>query len=135
MKQVLCHPFRRALPAATALALAYIGGAPAGGLYDGTYHGTLKGVGLNAMTCARTAPAQMTVTDGRLEYHHMGNATITATVANDGSFSGSAQNMYSGRGRGAPPVQTLDGRISSGHIQAETKVGNSCTYALELTKF
>src|SRR5438309_2200417 len=61
--------------------LAGTGGALAGGLYDGTYHGTLMGAGMNAMTCAKSAPAQMTVSDGKLEYHHMGNAVITATVA------------------------------------------------------
>ena len=32
-------------------------------------------------------------------------------------------------------VQTLDGKIAGGAIKAETKVGNYCTYNLELKKF
>ena len=105
------------------------------GPYDGTYHGTLTGDGMNAVICAKGAPIQMTVTDSKLEYHHLSNATITATVAPDGSFSGSAQNMYFVRGRNAPTIQTLDGKISGNAIKAETKVGNSCSYALTLKKF
>jgi hypothetical protein len=135
MRRIVPGPYGHVLLTATVLALAGAGGTSAGGLYDGTYHGTLKGVGMNAVTCAKGAPVQMTVTDSKLEYHHMATATITATVATDGSFSGSAQNMYAARGRGAPQVQTLDGKIAAGHIQAETKVGNSCTYSLELKKF
>jgi hypothetical protein len=87
------------------------------------------------VSCAKSAPVQMTVTDSKLEYHHFSNATITAPVAADGSFSGSAQNMYTTRGPRTPMIQTLDGKISGNAIKAETKVGNSCTYALTLKKF
>ena len=128
-------PVAAVLSMAAVLSLAGVGNVLAGGLHDGTYHGTLKGAGLNAMACAKSAPVQMTVTDGKLEYHHMATATITAMVEPDGAFSGSAQNMYAARGRGAPLIQTLDGKIAGGRIQAETKVGNSCTYVLELKKF
>ncbi len=87
------------------------------------------------MSCAKSAPVQMTVTDSKLEYHHFSNATIMAPVAADGSFSGSAQNIYTGRGQGTATIQTLDGTISGNAIKAETKVGNSCTYALTLKRF
>jgi hypothetical protein len=109
-------------------------GAGAAGLYDGNYHGTLTGGDSHAMTCAKRAPIQMTVTDSRLEYIHMGNATITATVGADGSFSGSGQSKYAGNKSGVL-VQTLNGKIAGGAIKAETKVGNYCTYNLELKKF
>jgi hypothetical protein len=111
----------------TAAALAY-------GMYDGTYRGNLIGIGKNAPSCATTAPAQMSVTDDKLTYVHMGHTTIVATIRSDGSFSGSAQNMYSG-GLSTPQVQTLQGRISSGSIQAKTYVGNSCSYQLILKQF
>lgn len=125
----------RCIVLATVLALAGIGGANAGGPYDGTYHGQLTGEGMNAVNCAKSAPVQMTVTDSKLEYHHFSNATITATVAPDGSFSGSAQNRYTGRGQGTPTVQTLDGKIIAGAINAETKVGNSCSYKMTLRRY
>jgi hypothetical protein len=127
----------RMVAAASMLALPGLRNASAGGMYDGTYHGNLTGGSMNAMSCAKSAPVQMTVTDNQLEYHHFSNTIIKAPVAADGSFSGSAQNMYSGGGsRGAgPQVQTLQGRISGGNIQAETKVGNSCSYTLALKKF
>ena len=86
------------------------GGAQASGLYDGTYHGRLTAAGNNAMSCAKSAPVQMTVTDDKLEYIHLGHATITATVGADGSFSGSAQNMYTGRH--APQVRANWGLLS-----------------------
>jgi hypothetical protein len=121
------------------LLLAAVAVAPAArlraaGLYDGTYHGTLTGAGSNAMACAKQAPVQMTVADNKLEYVHMGHATISATVGADGSFSGSAQNNYAGN-RSGVLVQTLDGKISGGAIKALSKVGNSCTYNLELKRF
>jgi hypothetical protein len=106
----------------------------AAAMYDGTYHGTLTGSSGNAMTCAKQAPAQITISNNRLEYVHMGHATITASVGTDGSFSGSAQNTYN-PGRSGPLVQTLDGKIAGGVIQAETKVGNFCSYRLELKRF
>jgi hypothetical protein len=37
--------------------------------------------------------------------------------------------MYSG-GLSTPQVQTLQGRITGGAIQAKTYVGNDCTYKL-----
>jgi hypothetical protein len=111
-----------------------VGGAAMAAMYDGTYHGTVTGGSGNAATCAKQAPAQITVTNNRLEYIHMGHATISATVGADGSFSGSAQNAYSG-GRSGPLVQTLDGKIAGGVIQAETKVGNFCTYKLDLKRY
>jgi hypothetical protein len=126
---------RRVVFLAATLAVAGIAAAVAGGPYDGTYHGTLTAEGMNAVSCAKSAPVQMSVTDGKLEYHHFSNATITAPVAADGSFSGSAQNMYTARGQRAPMIQTLDGKISGNAIKAETKVGNSCTYTLALKKF
>jgi hypothetical protein len=125
----------RYLVLAAALAFAGIAGARAGGPYDGTYHGQLTGGDMNATSCAKSASVQMTVTDNRLEYHHFSNATITATVAADGSFSGSAQNRYTGRGQGTPNVQTLDGKITAGAITAETKVGNNCSYKLTLRRY
>jgi len=119
-----------------ALALGGPNVATAAGMYDGAYHGTLTAGGMNAMNCAKSAPVQMTVTDNKLEYNHMGRATITATVAADGSFSGSGQNNYAGGSRSAQmQVQTIEGKIANGAILAETKVGNACTYKLELRKF
>jgi hypothetical protein len=106
--------------------------ALAGGLYDGNYHGSLKGAGFNAVSCAKQAPVQITVTDSKLTYVHMGNATITATVAADGSFAGTGENKY---GRSGMNVQTLEGKIAGDAITAVTKVGNYCTYNLELRKF
>jgi hypothetical protein len=126
---------RRVVFLAAVLAVASIAAAVAGGPYDGTYDGTLTADGMNAVSCAKSAPVQMSVTDSKLEYHHFSNATITAPVAADGSFSGSAQNMYTAKGQRAPMIQTLDGKISGNAIKAETKVGNSCTYALALKKF
>ena len=111
----------------TAAALAY-------GMYDGTYRGNLIGIGDNAPSCAKTAPAQMSVTDDKLIYVHMGHTTIVATIRSDGSFSGSAQNMYSG-GLSTPQVQTLQGRITGGTIQARTDVGSGCSYQLMLKQF
>jgi hypothetical protein len=117
------------------LAVAGNAAAVAGGPYDGTYHGTLTADGMNTVSCAKSAPVQMSITDGKLEYHHFSNATITAPVAADGSFSGSAQNMYTAKGQHTPVIQTLDGKISGNAINAETKVGNRCTYTLALKKF
>jgi hypothetical protein len=128
----------RIVAVASMLALPGVRNASAGGMYDGTYHGNMTGGSMNAMSCAKNAPVQMTVTDNQLEYHHFSNTIIKAPVAADGSFSGSAQNVYSAGGGsrgGGPLVQTLQGRISAGTIQAETKVGNSCTYTLALRKF
>ncbi|HEX4173303.1 MAG TPA: hypothetical protein VHY82_12595 [Acetobacteraceae bacterium] len=123
----------RVLGLTAALAIALSGTASAA-MYDGTYHGTLSGASGNAPSCARQAPAQITISNNRLEYVHMGHATITATVGADGSFSGSAQNTY-GAGRAGTMVQTLDGKIAGGVVQAESKVGNSCTYKLELKRY
>ena len=105
----------------------------ASGPYDGTYHGTLTQSAASGMNCAKKAPIQMTVVDNKLEYHHFGNAIITAQVAPDGSFSGSAENRYSQRGGGN--VQTLTGKITATGIEAQTKVGNSCFYELKLKRF
>ena len=110
----------------TMAALAY-------GMYDGTYRGNLIGISNHASSCARTAAVQMTVTDDKLTYVHMGRATIVATISSDGSFSGSAQSMFSGLSR--PQVQTLQGRITSGAILAKFEVGNGCSYQLILKQF
>lgn len=110
-------------------------GTLAAGLYDGTYHGTLTGDGANASKCAKQAPVQMTVTDNKLAYNHMGNAQITATVGADGSFSGSAQSNYSVGGRTGPMMTTLEGKIAGGAIQADANTGNYCKYKLQLKKF
>ena len=83
----------------TAAALAY-------GMYDGTYRGNLIGISNHASSCSKTAPVRMTVTDDKLTYVHLGHTTIVATISSDGSFSGSAQSMYSD-GLGTPQVQTL----------------------------
>jgi hypothetical protein len=104
------------------------------GMYDGTYRGSLIEIGNYASSCFKTAPAQMTVTDDKLTYVHTGHTTIIATVTSDGSFSGSAQSMYSG-GLSTSQVQTLQGRITGGAIQAETAVGNGCSYQLILKQF
>jgi len=109
-------------------------GAVAAGLYDGTYHGTLTADGANANSCAKQAPVQITVTDSRLEYNHMGNATITATVGADGSFSGSGQSKFSGN-RSGPLVTSISGKIAGGAIQADANTGNYCKYKLQLKKF
>ncbi|HME21758.1 MAG TPA: hypothetical protein VKI44_10495 [Acetobacteraceae bacterium] len=127
----------RIVAVAAVLALPGLRSAWAGGPYDGTYHGTLTGGSANAASCAKRAPIQMTVTDSKLEYHHFSNTVITAPVGADGSFSGSAQNLYAGGGSrsAGPQVQTLSGKITGTAIQAETKVGGYCTYELALTKF
>jgi hypothetical protein len=65
----------------------------------------------------------MTITDDRLTYVHIGHTTIVAAIRSDGSFSGSAQNMYSGG------LSTPQGRITGGATQAKTYVGNDCTYS------
>jgi hypothetical protein len=109
-------------------------GVLAAGLYDGTYHGTLTADGANATSCAKQAPVQMTVTDNKLEYNHMGNLTITATVGADGSFSGSGQSKYSGN-RSGPLITSVQGKITAGVIQAEAGTGNYCKYKLQLKKF
>jgi hypothetical protein len=119
------------LPAVLVMALT---GTAAAAMYDGTYHGMLTGGAGNATSCAKQAPAQITVANNRLEYSHMGHVTITAAVGADGSFSGSAQNAYAGN-RAGPLVQSLDGKIAGGVIQAETKVGNYCSYKLDLKRF
>jgi hypothetical protein len=75
----------------------------------------------------------MTVTDDKLTYVHMGQRTIVATISSDGSFSGSAQSMYSGGL--STQVQTLQGRITGGAIQAKIDVGNGCSYRLILKQF
>ena len=118
------------LPAA--LVITFSGTAIAA-MYDGTYHGTLTGDSGNAPVCAKQASVQMTVADGKVDYNHMGHAKIIASVGADGSFSGSAQNVYS-VSRTGPQVQTLDGKIAGGAIQAQTKVGG-CSYRLELKKY
>ena len=82
-------------PTAAVLTLT-IAAAQAYGMYDGSYRGKLIGIGNNATSCTKTAPVQMTVTDDKLTYNHLGRTTIIATISSDGSFSGSAQNMYSG---------------------------------------
>ena len=109
----------------TAAALAY-------GMYDGTYRGNLTGISNHTSSCARTAPVQMTVTDDKLTYVHMGHITIVAAISSDGSFSGSAQYSNS---LGTPQAQTLQGRITGGAIQAKTDVGNGCSYQLILRQF
>jgi hypothetical protein len=130
---------RRVVPGGLALAAMILGysvsvGAFAAGMYDGTYHGTLTADGGNAPNCAKQAPVQMTISDNRLEYNHMGNAAITANVGADGSFSGSAQSKYT-VGRTGPMMTTLDGKIAGGQIQAEAATGNYCKYKLQLKKF
>jgi hypothetical protein len=120
-------PTGTVLTLTTAAALAY-------GMYDGTYRGSLIGIGKNAPSCTKTGPVHMTVTDDKLTYVHMGHATIVATIRSDGSFSGSAQNTYSD-GHSTPQVQTLQGRINGGAIQAATDVGNGCSYQLILKQF
>ena len=126
----------RILAVAAVLSVAGARDTSAAGPYDGTYHGTLTGDAMNALTCAKKAPIQMTVTNNVLEYHHFSNAVITAPVAADGSFSGSAQNKFTTGGRGSQmQVQTLTGKITGMAIQAETKVGNYCTSQLTLKKF
>ena len=102
-----------------------IAAAQAYGMYDGTYRGNLIGIGNNATGCTKTALAQMTVTDDKLTYNHLGHTIIIATVSSDGSFIGSAF---------APQGQTLQGRIIGGAIQATT-VGNRCSYQLILKQF
>ena len=102
-----------------------IAAAQAYGMYDGTYRGNLIGTGNKAPSCTKIAPAQMTVTDDKLTYNHLGHTIIIATVSSDGSFIGSAL---------APQGQTLQGRIIGGAIQATT-VGNRCSYQLILKQF
>lgn len=125
----------RIVTVAAVLALSALPAASAAGPYDGTYHGTLTGGSMNALSCAKNAPVQMTITDNQLEYHHFSNAVIKTPVAADGSFSGSAQNMRMNGSRSEMQVQTLSGRITGTAIQAETKMGGYCTYELALKKF
>jgi hypothetical protein len=103
------------------------------GMFDGTYHGQLTADGNNAMSCAKAAPIQMTVTNDQLEYHHFANAVIHAAVAPDGKFSGSAQSAY--QTRGTPLILTVTGQIAGGMITAKASVSNACDYALALKKF
>jgi hypothetical protein len=107
-----------------------IAAAQAYGMYDGTYRGNLIVVGNNGASCTKTAPVQMTVTDDKLTYNHLGHVTIIATISSDGSFSGSVQTG----GIGTPQVW-LQGRITGGAIQAKTEVGNGCSYHLMLKQF
>jgi hypothetical protein len=109
-----------------AVLMLTIAAAQAYGMYDGTYRGNLIGIGNNATSCTKTAPAQMTVTDDKLTYSHLGHATIIATVSSDGSFIGSAL---------APQGQTLQGRIIGGAVQATTHIGDRCSYQLILKQF
>ena len=109
---------------AAALTLT-IAAAQAYGMYDGTYQGNLIGTGNKAPSCTKIAPAQMTVTDDKLTYSHLGHITIIATVSSDGSFIGSAP---------APLGQTLQGRIIGGAIQATT-IDSRCSYQLILKQF
>jgi hypothetical protein len=120
-------PIGAVLTLTTAAALAY-------GMYDGNYRGHLNEIGNHAPNCVKMAPAQMTVTDDKLTYVHMGQRTIVATISSDGSFSGSAQSISSG-GLSTPQVQTLQGRITGGVIQAKIDVGNGCSYQLILKQF
>jgi hypothetical protein len=71
-------PIGAVLTLTTAAALAY-------GMYDGNYRGNLIEMGNRAHSCAKTAPAQMTVTDDKLTCVHMGQRTIVATISSDGS--------------------------------------------------
>jgi hypothetical protein len=96
-------------------------------MYDGTYHGQFTADGNNALTCAKAAPIQMTVTNDQLEYHHFNSAVIHAVVASDGKFSGSAQSTYSS-GRNVPLILTVTGQIAGGAIAAKATVSNSCSY-------
>jgi hypothetical protein len=102
-----------------------IAAAQAYGMYDGTYRGNLIGTGNKAPNCTKIASAQMSVTDDKLTYNHLGRITIIATVSSDGSFIGSAL---------APQGQTLQGRIIGGAIQATT-VDSRCSYQLILKQF
>jgi hypothetical protein len=103
-------------------------------MYDGTYHGQLTADGNNAMTCAKQAPIQMTVTNDQLEYHHFSNAVIHAAVAMDGKFKGSAQSARSG-GRNTPSEIEIIGQITGAGIAAKATVGTFCSYALSLRKY
>jgi hypothetical protein len=109
-------------------------GVALAGPYDGTYHGTLTGTDGNANTCAKQAPVQMSVADNKLTYNHLSNATITATVGADGSFSGSTLSKFT-IARSGPLNLTLDGRIAGDRITAVSKVSGYCTYNLQLQKF
>ena len=120
-----------------ALLLAVVVMAPVAALagpYDGTYHGTLTGAAGNAVTCAKQAPVQMTVTDNKLTYDHLGHATVTTTVAPDGSFSGSARSDYT-IARTGPMTLTLEGKVVGKSITAVTKLSNYCTSNLQLQRF
>jgi hypothetical protein len=123
------------LVAGAVLTVTAVGGAFAAGPYDGNYHGTLTVTGFSGNACAKKAPIQMTVTDDKLVYVHLGNATITVTVAADGSFSGSGENKYVMGRSGTERGQTLQGKITGATIQATTDVGNGCHYQLSLTKY
>jgi hypothetical protein len=123
----------RVLRVSAILAIA-VGGSATAAMYDGTYHGTLTGGAGNATTCAKQAPVQITVANNRLEYTQLGHVTFSVPVGTDGSFSGSAQNPYAGNRTGLL-VTTLDGKIAGGGIQADSKVGNYCSYKLELKRF
>lgn len=116
------------------LALAALTPVAAAGPYDGTYSGKLVLVGNGAMACAKAAPVQMIVADGKLEYHHFSNAVFKdVVIAPDGSFSGTTRNVYGAGQRQTPTSQQLTGRVSTAGIEADTKT-EYCTYHLTLTR-
>jgi hypothetical protein len=61
---------RISLGLAAAVLTLTIAAAQAYGMYDGSYRGNLIGIGNNATSCTKVAPAQMTVTDDKLRYNH-----------------------------------------------------------------
>jgi hypothetical protein len=118
-----------ALIAAATLAYA----AQAAGPFDGTYTGQAALVSGNNGSICKTFATSITVTDGHLTYVHGGGyAVIHTDVAADGSFNGSGP-IASSRGRGAPVLETLQGKVSGSAIDADAASPN-CSFHLSLRK-
>jgi hypothetical protein len=106
----------------------------AAGAFDGTYTGQAAMVsGNNGATC-RSFATSITVTENHLTYVHGGNyAVIKTDVAPDGSFSGSGPlNTNRGKG-GVPLVETLNGKVTGGTIEADA-ANPGCAFHLSLRK-
>jgi hypothetical protein len=123
---------RRVMPMLATLvtAVVFAGAANGANQFDGSYSGM--------RTTTRGGPpycptAQMristVVSNGQFSLSYSGVVSVPATVAADGSFSGSAQYKY-----GPTTSQAkLNGRIASNVLNAELE-GGYCTYHYSLNK-
>jgi hypothetical protein len=102
----------------------------AAGQFDGSYSGPRTTTRGGPPYCA-AAPQRISisVSNGQLSFSYNGIVSIPATVAADGSFSGSAQYQY-GKELG---FAKLSGRIASNVLNADTE-GKACSYHYSLNK-